>query len=63
MSLDPRWYSGLFGGYFAVSTLYTAFCLLSIFSIRANAKGVASIPPAAIQDVAKLQFAMSVMWM
>src|SRR5687768_11997519 len=63
MSLDPRWYSGLFGGYFAVSTLYTTFCLLSILSIRANAKGIASIPPAAIQDVAKLQFAMSVMWM
>jgi len=35
MSLDPKWYSGLFGGYFVVSTLYTAFCLLSIFSIRA----------------------------
>ena len=63
MSLDPKWYSGLFGGYFAVSTLYTTFCLLSILSIRANAKGIASIPPAAIQDVAKLQFAMSVMWM
>jgi hypothetical protein len=63
MSLDPKWYSGLFGGYFVVSTLYTTFCLLSILSIRANAKGVASIPPAAIQDVAKLQFAMSVMWM
>ena len=63
MSLDPVWYSGLFGGYFAVSTLYTAFCLLSILTIRANARGVASIPPAAVQDVAKLQFAMSVMWM
>ncbi|HUF93335.1 MAG TPA: hypothetical protein VMR23_13220 [Candidatus Limnocylindria bacterium] len=63
MSLDPVWYSGLFGGYFAVSTLYTTFCLLSILSIRANTKGVASIPPAAMQDVAKLQFAMSVMWM
>jgi hypothetical protein len=63
MSLDPRWYSGLFGGYFAVSTLYTAFCLLSILTVRANARGTASIPPAAVQDVAKLQFAMSVMWM
>ncbi|HEU5322815.1 MAG TPA: hypothetical protein VFX28_18560, partial [Methylomirabilota bacterium] len=63
MSLDPKWYSGLFGGYFAVSTLYTTFCLLSILSIRANARGVAAIPPAAIQDVAKLQFALCVMWM
>ena len=63
MALDPIWYSGLFGGYFAVSTLYTAFCLLAILTIRANARGVASIPPAAVQDVAKLQFAMSIMWM
>jgi hypothetical protein len=62
MSLDPHWYSGLFGGYFVVSTLYTAFALLSILSIRANARGY-TIPPAAVQDVAKLQFAMSVLWM
>jgi hypothetical protein len=63
MALDPIWYSGLFGGYFAVSSLYTAFCLLAILTIRANSRGVASIPPAAVQDVAKLQFAMSIMWM
>jgi len=63
MSLDPRWYSGLFGGYFAVSSLYTAFCLLALLTVRANARGLAAIPPAAVQDVAKLQFAMSIMWM
>ena len=62
MSLDPHWYSGLFGGYFAVSTLYTAFALLSILTIRANRRGL-GVPPAAVQDVAKLQFAMSIMWM
>ena len=63
MSLDPVWYSGLFGGYFVVSTLYTTFALLSILTVMANARGLAAIPPAAVQDVAKLQFAMSVMWM
>jgi len=63
MSLDPVWYSGLFGGYFVVSTLYTGFALLSILTVRANAKGLASVPPGAVQDVAKLQFAMSIMWM
>jgi hypothetical protein len=63
MSLDPIWYSGLFGGYFVVSSLYTTFCVLAILTIRANSRGVASIPPAAVQDVAKLQFAMSIMWM
>ncbi|OLB52477.1 MAG: hypothetical protein AUH99_05025 [Candidatus Rokubacteria bacterium 13_2_20CM_2_70_11] len=60
MSLDPTWYSGLFGGYFVVSTLYIGFCLLSLLTIRANARGQASIPPAAVQDVAKLQFAISI---
>jgi hypothetical protein len=62
MSLDPHWYSGLFGGYFVVSTLYTAFALLSILAILANRRGL-GVPPAAVQDVAKLQFAMSIMWM
>ncbi len=63
MSIDPIWYSGLMGGYFVVTALYTTFCLLSIMAVSANARGVASIPPTAIQDVAKLQFAMSIMWM
>jgi Ni/Fe-hydrogenase subunit HybB-like protein len=63
MSLDPVWYSGLFGGYFVVSTLYTGFALLSILTVRANMRGLAVVPPAAVQDVAKLQFALSIMWM
>jgi Ni/Fe-hydrogenase subunit HybB-like protein len=63
MSLDPSWYSGLFGGYFVVSTLYTGFALLAIYTVRANARGLAAIPPGAVQDVAKLQFALSIMWM
>ena len=63
MSLDPVWFSGLFGGYFVVSALYTTFATLSILSVMTNARGTASIPASAIQDVAKLQFAMSIMWM
>ena len=63
MSIDPSWYSGLFGGYFVVSTLYTGFALLSILAIRANATGETSVTPSAVQDVAKLQFALSIMWM
>jgi Ni/Fe-hydrogenase subunit HybB-like protein len=63
MSLDPHWYSGLLGGYFVVSTLYTGFALLAILTVRANARGLATVPPAAVQDVAKLQFALSIMWM
>ncbi len=63
MSLAPEWYSGLLGGYFAVSTLYTGFCLLAILTVFSNWTGVATVPPAAVQDVAKLVFATSILWM
>jgi len=63
MSLDPKWYSGLFGGYFVVSTLYTGFALLALLAVRANATGLAAVSPSAIQDVAKLILATSTLWM
>jgi hypothetical protein len=63
MSLDPIWYSGLLGGYYVVTSLYTGFGLVCFLTIRANARGIINVSPAAIQDVAKLVFAMSVMWM
>jgi Ni/Fe-hydrogenase subunit HybB-like protein len=62
MSRDPTWYSGLFGGYFVVSTLYTGFALLVLLAVRANARGL-FIPAAAVQDAAKLVFATSILWM
>jgi hypothetical protein len=63
MSLDPIWYSGLLGGYFVVSSLYAGFGLVTYLALRANERGVTHVPPAAIQDSAKLTFAMSIMWM
>ena len=63
MSLDPKWYSGLFGGYFVVSALYTGFALLAVMTVRGNAAGLVAVPPAAVQDVAKLVFATSTLWM
>jgi Ni/Fe-hydrogenase subunit HybB-like protein len=63
MSLDPKWYSGLFGGYFVVSALYTGFALLAVMTVRGNATGLVAVPPAAVQDVAKLVFATSILWM
>jgi hypothetical protein len=62
MSLDPVWYSGLLGGYYVVSSLYVGFGLVTFLSIRANARGLTHVSPAAIQDVAKLTFAMCVTW-
>ena len=63
MTLDPIWYSGLFGGYYVVKALYTGFGLVTFLTIRANARGVTEVPPSGIQDMAKLTFAMCVMWM
>jgi hypothetical protein len=63
MSLDPIWFSGLLGGYYVVSSLYVGFGLVTFLTIRANARGLTHVAPSAIQDVAKLTFAMCVMWM
>ena len=63
MTIDPTWYSGLFGGYYVVTSLYTGFGLVTFLVIRANARGVSRVSPASIQDVAKLTFAMCIFWM
>jgi hypothetical protein len=62
MSLDPTWYSGLFGGYYVVTSLYTGFGLVTFLVIRANERGTIDVAPKAIQDVTKLTFAMSIFW-
>jgi hypothetical protein len=63
MTIDPTWYSGLFGGYYVVTSLYTGFGLVTFLVIRANARGVIRVSPASIQDIAKLTFAMCIFWM
>jgi hypothetical protein len=63
MALDPVWYSGLFGGYYVVTSLYPGFGLVTFLTIRGNARGLTAVSPASIQDVAKLTFATCVMWM
>jgi hypothetical protein len=63
MSLDPYWYSGLFGGYYVVTSMYPGFGLITYLTIRSNERGVTHVSPSAIQDVAKLTFALSVFWM
>ena len=45
-----------------VSSLYVGFGLVTFLTIRANARGLTRVSPSAIQDVAKLTFAMCVMW-
>jgi len=63
MSLDPIWYSGLLGGYYVVSSMYTGFGLVTYLTLRSNENGVTTVPPKAIQDVTKLTFSLSIVWM
>ena len=63
MSLDPRWYSGLFGGYYVVTSMYPGFGLVTYLTLRSNERGLSHVAPPAIQDVAKLTFALAVFWM
>jgi hypothetical protein len=64
MSLDPQWFSGLFGGYFVVGTLYSGFAFLVVLvGIRSFGRPTWVMPPAEVQDLAKLVFALSIVWM
>lgn len=63
MSLDPIWYSGLLGGYYVVSSMYTGFGLVTYLTLRSNESGATRVSPKAIQDVTKLTFALSIVWM
>jgi hypothetical protein len=64
MSLDPQWFSGLFGGCFVVGTIYSGFAFLVLLTAalsRGRAEWV--LPPKEMQDLAKLVFATSILWM
>ncbi len=64
MSLDPTWFSGLFGGYILVTALYSGFAFLTVLvGIRSMGRPTWIMPPKEVQDLAKLVFATSIFWM
>jgi Ni/Fe-hydrogenase subunit HybB-like protein len=64
MTLDPTWFSGLFGGYFVVSMLYSGFAFLVVLvGVRSSGRPGWELPPTEMQDLAKLVFATAVLWM
>lgn len=65
MSLEPKWYSGLFGGFFVVGTFYSGFALLAFLSALLGRGGRTElhVSPSELQDVSKLVFATSILWM
>lgn len=64
MSLDPQWFSGLLGGYFLVGTIYSGFAfLLVLVGVLSVGRPTWVMPPTEVQDLAKLVFATSIVWM
>jgi hypothetical protein len=64
MSLDPHWFSGLLGGYFVVGTVYSGFAFLVLLvALRSRGRPAWLMPPEEVQDLAKLVFATSILWM
>ena len=64
MSLDPHWFSGLLGGYVVVGMLYSGFAFLVLLvGLHSSGRPGWVLPPKEMQDLAKLVFATSILWM
>lgn len=64
MSLDPHWFSGLLGGYVVVGMLYSGFAFLVLLTgLYSIGRPGWVMPPKEMQDLAKLVFATSIVWM
>ncbi len=63
MSLDPQWFSGLLGGYVVVGMLYSGFAFLVLLTgLYSAGRPGWVMPPKEMQDLAKLVFATSILW-
>jgi hypothetical protein len=63
MSLDPHWFSGLLGGYVVVGMLYSGFAFLVLLTgLYSFGRPGWVLPPTEMQDLAKLVFATSIVW-
>jgi hypothetical protein len=64
MSLEPHWFSGLLGGYFVVGMIYSGFAFLVVLAAARSVGRPGWVMPAKeMQDLAKLVFATSIVWM
>jgi hypothetical protein len=64
MSLDPHWFSGLLGGYVVVGMLYSGFAFLVLLTgLYSFGRPGWIMPPKEMQDLAKLVFTASILWM
>jgi hypothetical protein len=64
MTLDPHWFSGLLGGFVVVGMLYSGFAFLVLLTgLYSLGRPGWVMPPTEMQDLAKLVFATSIVWM
>jgi hypothetical protein len=65
MSIDPHWFSNMFGGYFAWGGLLSALCATALISVlHRNAPGLeGEITKDRMHDLGKLIFAFSIFWL
>ena len=63
MSLDPHWFSTLFGWYILASLLVSALTVISFVTIYLRSKGfLPAVNDSHIHDLAKFMFGFSVFW-
>jgi hypothetical protein len=63
MSLDTHWFSGLLGGYIVVTMLYSGFAFLVVLTgVLSCGRPGWVMPPKEMQDLAKLVFAIGMVW-
>ncbi len=63
MSLDPHWFSTLFGWYVLASMLVTAVTVIAMISIYLKSKGyLPKVNHSHLHDLAKFMFGLSVFW-
>ncbi len=64
MSLDPHWFSSIFGVYFFAGAIWLFFAVLPIvvWRLQANGRLAGAITPDLYQEMGKLLFAFGVFW-
>ncbi|MGO3707367.1 MAG: quinol:cytochrome C oxidoreductase [Mesonia hippocampi] len=63
MSLDPHWYSTLFGWYLFASLFVTAITVIALITIYLKSKGyLPEVNNSHIHDLAKFMFGISIFW-
>ncbi len=64
MSLDPHWYSTIFGVYFFAGCLLSSFAFMILFTLRIQAAGTLGgvVTTEHFHDLGKLLFAFTVFW-